>query len=71
MEDGSHAVGLFNRSKNEINITAFWKDLGISEKQKVRDLWRQKDIGGFKDKYTSDVPAHGVVMVRMWPSAEK
>ena len=71
LEDGSQAVGLFNRGKNEINITAFWKDLGISGKQKVRDLWRQKDIGGFKDKFSSEVPAHGVVMLRMWPLAEK
>lgn len=71
LEDGSHAVGLFNRSKNYMNISAFWKDLGISEKQKVRDLWRQKDLGSFKDRFTAGVPAHGVVMVRMWPSAEK
>jgi alpha-galactosidase len=71
MEDGSLAVGLFNRSKNDVNITAYWKDLGISGKQKVRDLWRQKDIGGFNDKFIDGVPAHGVVMVRMWPSAEK
>lgn len=69
--DGSHAVGLFNRSQKDMNITAFWKDLGISGKQKVRDLWRQEDIGGFNDKFTIGVPAHGVVMVRMWPSAEK
>jgi alpha-galactosidase len=71
LEDGSHAVGLFNRSQKDMNITAFWKDLGISGKQKVRDLWRQKDIGIFIDKFTSGVPAHGVIMVRMLPSAEK
>src|SRR5664279_315177 len=71
MEDGSHAVGLFNRSRNEIAITASWKDLDISGKQKVRDLWRQKELGEFKDKFTSIVPAHGVVMLRMWSSVEK
>jgi alpha-galactosidase len=67
MEDGSHAVGLFNRSEKEATVTALWSDLGISGKQKVRDLWRQKDIGGFKDKFTSTVPRHGAVLVRMWP----
>jgi alpha-galactosidase len=71
LEDGSLAVGLFNRSENETNVTAYWSDLGISGKQKVRDLWRQKDLGGFKDKFTSSVPRHGVVMIRIWPLSQK
>jgi alpha-galactosidase len=71
LEDGSRAVGLFNRGKNEMNITATWKDLGISGKQKVRDLWRQKDVGEYSDKFSSTVPAHGVVMLRMWSSTKK
>ena len=71
LEDGSLAVGLFNRSENETNVTAYWSDLGISGKQKVRDIWRQKDLGGFKDKFTSSVPRHGVFMIRMWPLSQK
>jgi alpha-galactosidase len=67
LEDGSHAVGLFNRGETETKITAYWSDLGISEKQKVRDIWRQKDLGRFSEKFTARVPGHGVVMVRMWP----
>jgi alpha-galactosidase len=65
LEDGSLAVGLFNRSENETNVAAYWKDLGITGQQKVRDLWRQKEIGEFKDKFTASVPRHGVVMIRM------
>jgi alpha-galactosidase len=71
MEDGSHAVGLFNRGEKETDITAYWSDLGISGKQKVRDLWRQKEIGRFNDKFTTRVAGHGVVMTRMWPLSEK
>ena len=67
LEDGSHAVGLFNRGKTETMVTASWADLGISGYQKVRDLWRQKDIGNLKDNFMTRVPSHGVVMVRMWP----
>ena len=66
LEDGSHAVGLFNRGENETNITANWSDLGITGNQKVRDLWRQKDIGILKDKFTVSVGRHGVVMLRLW-----
>jgi len=68
MEDGSKAVGLFNRGENEDMVTARWADLGLKGKQRVRDLWRQKDIGVFQDEYKIQVPRHGVVLVRIWPA---
>ncbi len=67
MEDGSKAVGLFNRGKAETKVTAKWPDLGLTGKQKVRDLWRQKDLGKFSDKFEATVARHGVVLVRIWP----
>ena len=68
MEDGSKAVGLFNRGRESARVTATWSDLGLSGKQKVRDLWRQKDIGRFNEKFETTVPRHGVVLVRIWPA---
>ena len=47
LEDGSIAVGLFNRGEKAADVTAEWTDLGITGKQRVRDLWRQKDLGSF------------------------
>jgi alpha-galactosidase len=67
MEDGSKAVGLFNRSGGELQMTAKWSDLGLDGKQKVRDLWRQQDLGEFTDQFAATVPSHGVVLVRIWP----
>ena len=67
MEDGSKAVGLFNRGFREAPVTANWSDLGLTGKQKVRDLWRQKDLGDFTGSFTAPVPRHGVVLVRIWP----
>jgi len=67
MEDGSKAVGLFNRGYTAAPVTVTWSDLGLTGKQKVRDLWRQKNVGEFGDKYTAKVPRHGVVLVRVWP----
>lgn len=66
LEDGSIAVGMFNRGEKETKITALWSDLGIKGRQKVRDLWRQKDLGSFNDKFVAKVGRHGVVMVRLW-----
>jgi alpha-galactosidase len=65
LEDGSKAVGLFNRGKWKSEIKARWSDLGISGNQLVRDLWRQKDLGTFSDEFKVSVPRHGVVLVRI------
>ncbi|MEK6756598.1 MAG: putative Ig domain-containing protein, partial [Bacteroidota bacterium] len=65
MEDGSKAVGLFNRGIWKSDIKARWSDLGIEGKQKVRDLWRQKDLGTYDKEFSATVPRHGVVLVKM------
>ena len=65
LEDGSRAVGLFNRGETESEITATWNDLGISGEKNVRDLWRQKELGSYKEEYTAKVPRHGVVMLKI------
>ena len=67
LEDGSIAVGLFNRGDKTTNVTAQWNALGLTGKQKVRDLWRQKDLGSFEGEFSSEVGRHGAVMIRMWP----
>jgi alpha-galactosidase len=68
MEDGSKVVGLFNRSESKTNMMVKWYDLGLTGKQRVRDLWRQKDLGNFSDQFEAPVPRHGVVLVRIWPA---
>jgi alpha-galactosidase len=65
MEDGSKAVGLFNRSDREEPVTVKWADLGITGKHVVRDLWRQKDTGSFEGSFTAPVPRHGAVLVKI------
>jgi len=65
MEDGSHAVGLFNRGTEAAQVNVKWSDLGIKGRHLVRDLWRQKDIGKFNNEFASSVPSHGVVLVKV------
>jgi len=67
MEDGSKAVGLFNRGYGASPVTVTWSELQLAGRQKVRDLWRQKDLGKYRDSFTAEVPRHGVVLVRLWP----
>ena len=68
MEDGSVAAGLFNRDETSKTVTAKWSDLGLSGKARVRDLWRQKDLGTFDGRFETEVPRHGVMLVRLFPA---
>jgi len=47
-----------------------WEDLGISGKQIVRDLWRQKDLGEITGSFTAKVPRHGVLLLRIRPNGK-
>ena len=68
LEDGSHAVGLFNRGEFPATVKVKWQDLGLSGKQKVRDLWRQKDIGALEDGYSVKISRHGCVLLKVRPA---
>jgi len=65
LEDGSKAVGLFNLDDQSKKIAVNWADLNIENKQLVRDLWRQKDLGVFEDEFEQIVPPHGVVLIKV------
>ena len=67
LQDGSKAVGLFNRGYTAGPVSVKWSELGLTGQQKVRDLWRQVDLGAFPDGFTGQVPRHGVLLLRLWP----
>ena len=60
-------MGLFNAGVTGATVTANWRDLKLTDKQDVRDLWRQKDLGLFTDKFEATVGPHGVVLLRISP----
>lgn len=63
--DGSKAVGLFNREQGTLPITVYFRDIGLSETNCVRDLWARKDLGRFEDGFTAEVSQRGVEMIRV------
>jgi alpha-galactosidase len=67
MIDGSKAVGLFNITEIPTEITVAWNDLRIKGPHRVRDLWRQKNLGTYENQFKAKVPRHGVVFVRLFP----
>ena len=65
LADGSHAVGLFNRSEAPIKMTLDFKTIGAPAAAKLRDLLDHKDLGDFQNSYSSEVPTHAVVLVKV------
>ena len=69
LEDGSMAVGMFNKTAEPKEIGFIPKSLGLRGDQTIRDLWRQKDLTTIpaKERFDTMVPAHGVVLVKIYP----
>jgi len=65
LNDGSTAVGLFNRGWGAMPVTVDFRDLSLGNSLVLRDLWAKGDLGTFQEKYTVIVPQHGVVMLRV------
>lgn len=65
LADGSLAVGLFNMAETPQEMAMDWSLLGVKGKQAIRDLWRQKDLGVFTDRFATTVPRHGVALLRL------
>ena len=62
---GAKAVALFNRSEADYPITVQLKAVGFGGAVHARDLWAHKDLGTLRGSYTTVVPKHGVVMLRL------
>jgi alpha-galactosidase len=69
LSDKSLVVILLNRALVSSSITAQWSDIGLAANTKatVRDLWLHENVGTFANSYTTTVPSHGVVMVKVTP----
>lgn len=68
LEDGTAAVGLFNPGEAPSDVAVTWEQAGVSGRRRVRDVWRQKDVGVFEGSFTAKgIPRHGVVVVRLFP----
>ena len=65
--DSQQAVLLFNRTREQAEMHIGWEDLGIYGPAEVRDLWAHRDLGLLSKEYVTEVPAHGVVVLRVTP----
>ena len=60
------AVGLFNPNAVATTITVNWTNLGLlAGPTTVRDLWAGANLGTITNSFTTNVPAHGIVMLKV------
>ena len=63
---GDQAVAIFNRSAESANIAVKWADLGIKKvPASAKDLWAHSDVKLTGPDFSSTVPGHGVVLLRL------
>ena len=65
LADGSQAVGLFNRGESVLPITLKLSQIGFSGEVHLRDLLDHRDLATVSSSYTTDVPKHGAVMLKV------
>ena len=67
-------VALFNTRDPQPNgvtgqVVVEFASLGLPATCRVRDLWRQKDVGEFKGEFAAELKAHGAGLYRVAPAA--
>jgi alpha-galactosidase len=69
LQDGSRSVVLLNRDTSPREVSFSWEDIGYPGhlSASLRDLWRGKDLGQHKEKFSASVAPHSAVMVRVAP----
>ncbi|MEI7500688.1 MAG: alpha-galactosidase [Bacteroidota bacterium] len=59
LEDGRKAVGLFNKTGEPLYVPVEIKDLQLSGKYSIRDLWSQTDLGKVRGHFEMKTQPHG------------
>jgi alpha-galactosidase len=65
LADGSKAVALFNRHPQPMRMKLDFRELGFRGKVKARDIWAAQDLGTLNHSYETQVPGHGVVLLKI------
>jgi alpha-galactosidase len=67
LADGSVAVGVVNMGSSPALAVVAAGDLSLKGKvTKARDLWAHRDVQFKNAEYSTDVPPHGVLVLRVW-----
>lgn len=62
---GRMAIGFINSGESALPASVNFHELGYSHPVRVRDLWKEQDLGVFKNSYSTTVPKHGVALIEI------
>jgi alpha-galactosidase len=71
LSDGTFAVGLFNRGAEAARMELPLSQLGLTGTQPIRDIWQQKDLPRIAGTFSTIVPRHGVVFLRIGSATKR
>jgi hypothetical protein len=63
LQDGGKAVGIFNLGDGYRSLRLSADMIGHSGAMRLRDAWRQAELGRFASGYAAAVPSHGVLLL--------
>ncbi len=62
--NGDRAIGIFNLSGKTRQYRLPLRKSVASDSVRLRDVWRQKELGVFAETFSTTIPPHGVVLLR-------
>jgi hypothetical protein len=65
LADGNFAIGIFNLGNNTENFTLYLENIGLPDKMKARNIWKQEDIGFIYKGKDFRIPSHGTLMLKL------
>ena len=66
LSDGTTAVLLLNMDKENADVKVNWEQIGLQGNQRVRDLWKQKDLGYFNNFFIAkDLAQYGHLLIKV------
>jgi alpha-galactosidase len=63
--DGTYYVALFNLNAFPSPVNFPWSTLGFENATQVRDLWNHLDLGNFSHVFSTVIPGHGGVLLKL------
>jgi len=69
LADGSRAVILWNRGKEETTVAVEWSDVGLAPRTQavVRDLWKKAEVATVAGRFEAKVAGHDVAFLKLTP----
>jgi alpha-galactosidase len=66
LSDGSKVLAVFNKDSNNKSVIEIkWSELKNSDLFSVYDVWRQKEIGSYKDRISMKLSPNGVALLQL------